>query len=469
MEIQEIKNINNDRQVFFDGYWIDAYENVKRVMHEPIRKEPVITKDYPWEKGYVGGITTAYDGEKYRMWYTCDEASKLGVPKLPRFRFKAYAESKDGINWTKQFLNLEDYEGSKNNNLLNKQDHFVVNIDKNPDAKNDEIFKAFKVQRRGKDSAIFAMASPDGIRWKQMYEDPILTGGPFDTKNLFFWDKWTKQYRGYTRGSIGSGSEGKRKHDISIWKTAYRWIRISSSKDFKTWGPLVNINTGDTPFEDLYTNEAWPYERSPGTYLIFPSRFIPDRVPDPNWFDGSGVSDIVFMSSRDGVNFDRSFMEAFIKPGLDKNNWHERAIYFQHGVYQTSPDELSMYVSEGGKTSQSCIRRYTIRPDGFVSIKAGYSVGEFTTKTFIFSGDCLEVNYSTSAIGSLKVEIQDGNGNRIPGYVLNDCTEKFGDSIGSRVTWKDRKTVSILKDKPVKLRFVLKDADLYAFKFNHEK
>ena len=47
MEIQEIKNINNDRQVFFDGYWIDAYENVKRVMHEPIRKEPVITKDYP--------------------------------------------------------------------------------------------------------------------------------------------------------------------------------------------------------------------------------------------------------------------------------------------------------------------------------------------------------------------------------------------------------------------------------------
>ena len=67
------------------------------------------------------------------------------------------------------------------------------------------------------------------------------------------------------------------------------------------------------------------------------------------------------------------------------------------------------------------------------------------------------------------MEIQDGNGNRIPGYGLNDCTEKFGDSIGSRVTWKDRKTVSILKDKPVKLRFVLKDADLYSFKFNHEK
>jgi hypothetical protein len=37
--------------------------------------------------------------------------------------------------------------------------------------------------------------------------------------------------------------------------------------------------------------------------------------------------DIVFMASRDGLHFDRSFIEAFVRPGLDADNWHERGIY----------------------------------------------------------------------------------------------------------------------------------------------
>ena len=228
----------------------------------------------------------------------------------------------------------------------------------------------------------------------------------------------------------------------------------------------MNILAGDTPYEDLYTNECWPYQRSPGTYLMFPSRYVPNRIPDPNWFDGSGLSDVVFMSSRDGVNFDRSFMEGFIRPGLDRNNWHERAIYFQHGIHQTSDTELSMYVCEFSKTPDCHIRRYTTRLDGFVSINARYEGGEFTTKPFTFSGASLELNYSTSAAGSVKVEIQDIEGTVQSGFALQDCPYMFGDEIDGQVVWDKGTDVSSLMGKPVRLRFLLKDADVYSFKFN---
>ena len=73
-----------------------------------------------------------------------------------------------------------------------------------------------------------------------------------------------------------------------------RWVRHTTSTDFKNWSPLKNIETGPTPFEHLYTNYCWPYERAPGTYLMFPSRYVAHRMPDSEWFDGTGVNDIVF-------------------------------------------------------------------------------------------------------------------------------------------------------------------------------
>ena len=470
MANNEPLNIGTDRQLFVDDFWIAESKDTTRVLHEPTRREPVIEKEYPWEQGTVGGATVAYDGEKYRMWYTCEDASIIGaVGSAGNAGRSAYAESGDGISWTKPFLGQTEFEGSKENNLLDPNPG-IVNLDRNPDAKEEERFKAFKVMGRREESAIYAMASPDGINWHQMREEPILTGWPFDTKNLFFWDEWTEQYRGYTRGVANNDPHV----DPATVKSqvghefigGVRWIRWATSPDFQTWTSLKDIGAGDTPYEHLYTNECWPYDRAPGTYLMFPSRYVAHRMPDPDWYDGTGVNDIVFMSSRDGVHFDRSFMEGFMRPGLDKRNWHERGIYFQHGIFQTSPTELTMYVKEHTKTPGEHMRRYTMRPDGFVSVNAGYSGGEFTTKPLTFEGNELELNYSTSAVGSVKVEVQDAEGTPMPGFTLDDCPEMFADLIEGNVDWKSGGDVSSLAGKPVRLRFALMDADLYAFKFN---
>ena len=443
--------IGEDRQLFVDDSWIADSTGVERVLHSPTRQCAALEPEHPWEVGGLSYLIAFPDQGKFRGWYRAD-------PQLQDSDYKSitcYAESDDGINWTKPNLGLIEFNGSKDNNIVWTEPG--INLapfkDANPDAKPEEQYKAFIRVRR----VMLALSSPDGLRWQMMREEPILTEYPFDTLNLAFWDTWREEYVGYFRGVAGRGT--------SDFFKGVRWIRRGTSKDFLNWSPLENIDCGDTPWEHFYTNSCIQYDRAPGTYLMFPSRFVHDRIPNPDWTYDTGVSDIVFMSSRDGFSFDRSFLEAFIRPGLDFNNWHDRGIYFEVGILHTSDTEMTMYGMENAHLPTQRIRRYTLRTDGFVSVNSGFRGGEFTTRPFTFTGRELELNNSTSAVGSIKVEIQDAEGHALPGFGVDDFPEKFGDEIDGKVSWNGGGDVSSLAGTPVRLRFVLKDADVYAFKF----
>ena len=199
---------------------------------------------------------------------------------------------------------------------------------------------------------------------------------------------------------------------------------------------------------------------------MFPSRFVVDRVPDPDWAYSTGVSDIVFMSSRDGLHFDRSFMEAFVRPGLDKNNWHDRGIYMERGILQTSPEELSIYGMEHSHLDSMRIRRYALRTDGFVSVRAGY--GGRRVRHAAIPVRAQQPDDQLLDFGDRIGQRRDA-GRRtaipVPGHTLDDCSPMYGDSIERVVSWNGVTDVSAMAGRPVRLRFVIKDADLYAFKF----
>ena len=107
--------------------------------------------------------------------------------------------------------------------------------------------------------------------------------------------------------------------------------------------------------EHLYTNGTTPYFRAPHIYVALPGRFWPERralrdedaAPLDVW-EGSGgandCSDAVFMTTRGGNRYDRTFMESFVRPGLEKGNWVSRANYPAQGVAPTGPMEMSIYV-----------------------------------------------------------------------------------------------------------------------------
>ena len=115
--------------------------------------------------------------------------------------------------------------------------------------------------------------------------------------------------------------------------------------------------------------------------------------------------------------------------------------------------------------SSDLIERLALRLDGFASVRASYSGGEMLTRPLTFSGRRLVINCSTSAAGSVRVEIQDLAGRAVAGRALAESMPIIGDEIDRAVAWKGGSDLGALSGRPVRLRFVLKDADLYAIQF----
>jgi hypothetical protein len=136
------------------------------------------------------------------------------------------------------------------------------------------------------------------------------------------------------------------------------------------------------------------------------------------------------------------------------------------GLASTGPAELSLNKQAHYAQPTAHLVRYALRTDGFVSVNAPYAGGEMATRLLRFTGRTLALNVSTSAAGSVRVEIRDTAGNPVSGYTLDDAEEIVGDSIERPVEWKGGCDISALAGKPIRLRFVMKDADLYAIKFS---
>lgn len=457
LQADEPIRVGSQRQLFVDRHLIDKLQDARLVLHQPVRREIAFSNELPWEKYGVSYLTAFRDGDKFRAWYRVDGRD---FTKGKRGAMAAYAESDDGIHWSKPNLGLIEFDGSKENNIVwdGPGKNISVFKDGNPAAPADERYKAI-VRNRG----ILGLVSPDGLHWRLVDEKPLLTNGPFDSHNIAFWDAVDEQYVIYTRGVRTEGQPG---YGVTKqFKGGVRWIRRSTSSDFRNWTPLEPISTGEAPLEQFYTNSAIRYPRAPQYIFMFPSRFVDAREPQPGWIGGKGVNDIVLLTSRDGLNFDRTFLDAFVRPGSDQRNWHERALYMERAILQTSPTELSLYAMQNWRTDSVHIQRLTLRTDGFVSVHGPYRGGELVTRPLVFSGEKLLLNYATSAAGSVRVELQDVSGKPLTGFALEDSTEIFGDLIDGAVSWKGDGNLKELAGTPIRLRFVLRDADLYAFQF----
>ena len=187
---------------------------------------------------------------------------------------------------------------------------------------------------------------------------------------------------------------------------------------------------------------------------------------------GTALTETVLMASRDGVSFKR-WTEAFLAPGIERpGTWNYGNQYVAWHVVETrsalegAPNELSFYAVERYWSEQgSVLRRYTLRLDGFVSAWAPMAGGELVTKPIRFSGQTLTLNFASSVAGGVRVEMQDEAGRPIPGFALDDCAPVFGDAHERPVTWRSGSDLSALAGKPVRLRFEMRDAHLYAYRF----
>lgn len=465
--------IGSGVELFVDDELVQQMRGVSLQLHRPSMAEVALSFDRPWEGSGNHYITVFQDGPIYRMYYRCVPGSQVPASGVGWVLRTCYAESNDGVHWNRPDLGLFEFGGNKHNNIVwnppnqpmdyDTATNFTVFKDLNPDAASSEKYKAV-----GGESAIglFAFVSPDAIHWRQKGSQPILTKtmtkypmpNAFDSANLAFWDTVQKRYVGYIRDEYPASGTGE----------MTRGIRRTTSPDFEHWSVPEWIDMGDGPAPHFYTNSITPYFRAPNIYLGFPMRYMPFRnAVLPSMYDaarGKGVTDSMFMVSRDGEHW-RRYPEAFILPGIDPLDWTDRSNYVAWGLVPTGKDEISLYVLEHFRLPSIRVRRAVLRTDGFVSASASSGGGELVTKPIVFQGSRLTINYSTSAAGGVRVEIQDQDGKPLPGFRLEDSRELFGNSVQQEVNWESGPDVGAIQGRPIRLRFVMKEADLYSFQF----
>lgn len=452
--------VDSRRELFVDAMLLDTLDSVQHVPGFPVHEETVLVFDRAWEGRYCGYVTVFKDADRFRMYYR-------GLPEARRdgsdSEVTCYAESADGIQWTKPDLGLFTVQGhSENNVVLAGQapysHNFTPFLNSRPGAPPEERYLALAGTS---ETGLTTFASADGLRWEKR-DEGVIRDGAFDSQNVAFWSDTEACYVCYFRSWSEGGFGG------------YRWVSRTTSTDFRNWSEPQVMDAGGTPPEHLYTNQTVSYYRAPHMYIALAARFMPGRRAvseeaaralgvEGGYFND--CSDNVLMSSRGGNRYDRTFMEGFVRPGIGLEHWTSRTNYPAWGIVPTGESEMSFYIQHNYGQPTARLDRYSLRPDGFASIRAGYDGGAFTTRPVAFSGSSLAVNYSTSAAGFVRVALLAQDGSPIEGCGLDDCDELFGNEIDHRVTWKNSADVAALAGRPIRLRFQMKDADVYAFQF----
>ena len=442
-------DIGSRLELFVDKLLIDDMQDVALRLHHPIQ---TARAQSPLPRAHM--VTVLNDNGLYRAWYRGGNSDYRG----PFFsghpgETLRYAESTDGHEWHRPNLGMVEIGGNTDNNaVLTNMPPFLHNvmvfIDTREGVPASERYKAVgghpgSGNKRGTTKegiGLYGFVSPDGFQWTNIGE--IIPYRPewrhaFDSPNVAFWSEAEQLYVCYFRTWIEPGGP--------------RTISRSTSPDFINWSEPVEMAV-NLPGEHFYTSMTHPYVRAPHIYIALPTRFVP-LAADSGHEVRPNRTDVLLMSSRAGsITFDRTFKEAFIRPGMEDDRWGNRDNFVASNVLQTAPHELSIYHRSGD--------RYTIRTDGFISVRARAQPGTLLTKPVIYEGGSLRINFSTSAMGSVRIELLSEQGS-----LLATSEELVGDAIEHTVEWRDINGIGEWAGEPVRLRFLMRDADLYSFQF----
>lgn len=317
--------IGSRLEPFVDEWLIGRLEGTELRLQHPVPQEVVMVFDRPWE-----GNTSYYpvifaDEDRYRMYYRGSHTVGSHAKAVYSFGTEVlcYAESGDGVNWDRPELGMHEFEGSTANNIFMSKDEdgdaFSVFRDENPNARQDERYKAGTGRM---DYGFYAFVSADGLNWRRSQDTPFFHDDRgYDWVQTAFWDGARARYASYLRShqKVGGGEVTNLK--LTPSRKRIRHIRVTTSEDFVNWTDpsLIELDVPLSAEEQLYTNAIQPYQRAPHILIGTPKRYMPRRQAN---FDQpeTGLSDAGLIVSRAGYKFKR-WPEAFLRPGLDKKNW----------------------------------------------------------------------------------------------------------------------------------------------------
>ena len=455
------------KQLLFDRRFVARSHGMQIVANPPVKKGIVLEADRPWEDFRLTSyFTVVQDGDLCRMYYSCFDKDQWHTPRAwEDHAYLCYAESKDGIHWTKPDLGIVEFQGSRANNILLRSvvDGTVFIDPQAPPEKRYKLLHTIGPHQGG----LRVSTSADGIHF-EIAPEPVVAWTP-DSQQNAFWDPRRGQYAAYLRGRPDMG--------LDIQNRVVVHLALDDIESPWTGPPQIVFqrDATDLPEVDFYTNACVYYPWAQDAYFMFPAayhHFPPEMGND-------GLLDSHMAVSRDGIRWERPDRRSYLRLG-EAGAWDAAFIMMGVGLVRQG-DTLYQYyngvdLSHGGTRGMSeeertqwrrwsKMGRVEQRLDGFYSLDAAYEGGWFETPLLRFEGDHLELNIDTSAAGLARVGILDQTGTGIPGFGLDDCDDIFINDVAHVVTWKGNQNLSSLAGKPIRLRFQMRAAKLYAFQF----
>ncbi len=329
---ESVREIGSDKVLLIDKEFLAESTGIGLKLH-PARKtgERILIAEHPWESAELNWFSVLEYGGKFRMWYECYDVDGWGADGMPADDTSfCYAESADGIHWTKPKLGLFEYHGSKENNILFRQIGagdarsrvHGTGVFVDPHAPAEQRFKAVSQggfrNAGGEPYRIAGMTSPDGLVWTR-YPEPIC---PLfaDSQYSGFWDERLRQYVIYGR----VGGRG-------------RAIGRAASDRFDRFEPLslvLQTDETDPADSDLYNPACMQLPPAGGVYVMCPSLY--QHKPD--------TLDIRLAVSRSGIQWTWPEREAAFIPLGKPGEWDGGSLYMANGCLAVG-DELWFYYS----------------------------------------------------------------------------------------------------------------------------
>jgi hypothetical protein len=479
------------RQLFVGGGAIGELQNAVRQFHTPRKYvgNPLMVGNY---------FHDARSGDRYAEE---DVPREGGVPKLPSsvlmptsvvrngdgpfqmyYQTKppgirdygygggtpavAYAESHNGVQFTLPALGRVGLEYAPDNNLLFEPPGSLpcVVIDHHePDPA-----RRYKIMYYpGKLSS-----SPDGINWSvpETVRVPSRIGHSDGLNCLAGWDPEIERYVAYFRPMIENPDQA-----VDPEGTTRRLVGRSESENLAEWSELQTVIAPDASdpeatefqtigvffYEGLYfgllcVHEGYAEER--------PKRYPRRGAEMPKHSAMLGRCYVELVVSRDGIHWERT-RTAFVDTtpgGMDSGLiWPSNApvavgdeLWFYYGM--SIHCHAIDYVQLPGLAK--------LRRDGFASVSAGPDAGWVLTEPFECPGGALFVN-ADAAGGELSVAVVEADGYHDPYYARVRCAALDADGCAQQVTWYERAGLDELKGEVIRLKFYLRQTDLFSFWF----
>ena len=514
--------VKEEVQTFIDNVVIESVQNATRRWHSPQRRDggSLVHRDRPWERITYFTYSTYTvirdpDDGKFKCWYQ-DLDQSLEFSKLPRpilhpgAARMAYAESEDGVTWTKPELDHLEIDGRRTN-IVHGGDEYGqvlcmnVVLDPRPDA-GDQKFRAVYT-RLWKDEAtspgphnwdtrrIEVAHSADGIHWQVYDQLPTfgLAGSQLGDVSIMYFDENSQEFVHNTRHHVQGAGPGinmytpRNSSFIPVYEpnnfASYNKRRIFQcrSHDFVNWSEPIVVAAADDVEDNLDESFYGMCQFKVGTvYLatVGVFRYVENEMEAQLLISRDGTrwgrtnKRQPFLAPRGEGSWD-AHMVSMVSPPIDMGD----ELWFYHGGTNyhhdwwifgavDGIDHPEVRDPHGGSWGLGLA---TLRKEGFAGLYASeHREGIVVTRPLMTLGTRIEINAKCNPGGSVRVEVAD-NRDEIVGACSADRSDPFtGDSVRHTAMWGGDPAIPAGDEERTnfrKVRFYIRDAELFSFRF----